>query len=79
MRSLKHLALVLSIAAGLGLPSAANAFSFSDWLRDFSTKVKTHKEPKSPPTHDRAVPEPTAALLFGLGAAAVAARTRKPR
>jgi hypothetical protein len=28
-------------------------------------------------TPDRAVPEPTAALLFGLGAAVVATRTRK--
>jgi PEP-CTERM motif len=32
---------------------------------------------EKPPTHEQSVPEPTAALLFGLGAAVVATRTRK--
>jgi hypothetical protein len=35
----------------------------------------SHEGKDCPP--DRAVPEPTAALLFGLGAAVVATRTRK--
>lgn len=37
---------------------------------------KNHRDNKDCPP-DRAVPEPTAALLFGLGAAVVATRTRK--
>jgi hypothetical protein len=43
--------------------------------RVYTTETQLPREGKDCP--DRAVPEPTAALLFGLGAAVVATRTRK--
>jgi hypothetical protein len=86
MKSLTRLGAVLVMAAALGIPSTASAFSLSDWLRDILRQISQHRNdrphwPHKPgkPRHDRAVPEPTAALLFGLGTVVVAARTRKPR
>jgi hypothetical protein len=88
MKSLTRLGMVLVIAAALGTPSTASAFSLSDWLRQLAQTIAQHRNdrpnwnwPHKPrkPRHERAVPEPTAALLFGLGTVVVAARTRKPR
>jgi hypothetical protein len=84
---MKRLGMVLAVAAALGIPSTAGAFSFSDWLKDLFGSYKEReyrpKWPKKDYEHttrpERAVPEPTAALLFGIGAAVVAARARKPR
>jgi hypothetical protein len=86
MKSLTRLGMVLVMAAALGTPSAASAFSLSDWLRHIVKQIASHRNdrpnwPYKPgkPRHERAVPEPTAALLFGIGTVVVAARTRKPR
>lgn len=84
MSSLKRLGMTLAVVAALGIPTSASAFSL-DWLKDLLGKFYKEREytpktyePKNP-RPERAVPEPTAALLFGLGAAAVAARARRPR
>jgi hypothetical protein len=86
MKSLTRLGMVLVMAATLGIPSTASAFSLSDWLRHIVQQIASHRNdrpnwPHKPrkPRHERAVPEPTAALLFGLGTVVVAARTRKHR
>jgi hypothetical protein len=87
MKSLTRLGMVLVMAAALGTPSTASAFSLSDLFRSIAQKIASHRNdrPHWPshkprkPRHERAVPEPTAALLFGLGTVVVAARTRKPR
>lgn len=87
MSSLKRLGMMLAVVAALGIPTTASAFSL-DWLKDLLGGYHKESEyrPKWPKTHkpktprpERAVPEPTAALLFGLGAAVVAARARKTR
>ena len=83
MSSLKRLGMMLTVAAALGIPTTASAFSF-DWLKDLFGGGYEYNKPYKPrtprtPRPERAVPEPTAALLFGLGAAVVAARARKPR
>lgn len=60
---------------------------WSQQIRDYRDNNQQHhynrphyQYPHGPRTHpDRAVPEPTAALLFGLGAVVVAQRSRKPR
>ena len=89
MQSLTRLGMVLVMAAALGIPSTASAFSLSDFFRGFIQKITQPRNdrphwnwPSSTPRtprHERAVPEPTAALLFGIGTVVVAARTRKPR
>jgi hypothetical protein len=95
MSSLKRLGIVLSLVAALGVPSTASALSISnlsdlkDLLLGWSQQLKEHKndwnwyKPRYPrneyPKPERGVPEPTAALLFGLGAVVVAARSRKSR
>ena len=88
MQSLTRLGMVLVMAAALGIPSTASAFSLSDFFRGFIQKITQPRNdrphwnwPSHPgkPRHERAVPEPTAALLFGIGTVVVAARTRKPR
>ena len=87
MKSLTRLGTVLVMAAALGIPSTASAFSLSSWLRSLAQQISSHKtnrphwpyhKPRTP-RHERAVPEPTAALLFGIGTVVVAARARKPR
>jgi hypothetical protein len=90
MSSLKRTGMVLAVVAALGVPTTASAFSFSSWLSSLFGSYKDRHErpkydwpkydwPKDGPRHEGAVPEPTAALLFGIGAAVVAARARKPR
>ena len=88
MKSLTRLGMVLVMAAALGIPSTASAFSLSDFFRGFIEKITKPRNdrprwdwPPKPrkPRHERAVPEPTAALLFGIGTVVVAVRTRKPR
>ena len=89
MKSLTRLGMVLVMAAALGVPSTASAFSLSDFFRSFIEKITKprndrprwdwSKDKPGKPRHERAVPEPTAALLFGIGTVVVAARTRKPR
>lgn len=88
MKSLTRLGMVLVMAAALGVPSTASAFSLSDFFRGFIEKITKPRNdrprwnwPHKPgkPRHERAVPEPTAALLFGIGTVVVAVRTRKPR
>ena len=65
MKSWKRMGMLTLVAAvaGLAMPSPSNA---GFWWR-----------PK--PRQERSVPEPGAAALFALGAAVVAARTRKSR
>ena len=98
MGSLKRLGIVLAVAAALGVPSTASAFSLG-WLKSFFNGLKErehqpHREwskwynhdhrdgdgcydkpndPKPPP----AVPEPTAALLFGAGLVVAGAASRR--
>ena len=93
MGSLKRMGMVLAVVAALGVPQTASAFSFSDWLGDFfkGLKERQHRDhdwtrdwprhdwPKPKPGPGPAVPEPTAALLFGIGTLVVASRTRKAR
>ena len=88
MKSLTRLGMVLVMAAALGVPSTASAFSLSDFFRSFIEKIAKPRNDRpswnwphrtGKPRHERAVPEPTAALLFGIGTVVVAARTRKPR
>ena len=80
MASLKRMGMVLGVVAALGIPSAASAFSLMDWLRDlFKPRTERPHWPYTRPNPSPSVPEPTAALLFGVGAALVAARARKSR
>jgi len=88
MSSLKRMGMVLAVVVALGVPQTASAFSFSGWLSEFFKALKErehrghdwtrdwprHDGPK--PRQEPAVPEPTAALLFGLGTLVVATRTR---
>lgn len=93
MSSLKRMGMVLALVAAVGFPSTASALSISnlsdlkDLLLGWSQQLKDHKndwqKPRYPkpkyPKAERGVPEPTAALLFGMGAIVVASRSRKPR
>jgi hypothetical protein len=89
MSSLKRMGMVLAVVVAVGVPQTASAFSFSDWLNHFFGKLKERENrdydwpkydwPKPRTNPDSAVPEPTAALLFGVGTLVVAARTRKRR
>jgi PEP-CTERM motif len=91
MRFLKRTGMVVLAAAALAVPSAASALSINgsnlhrlliswthqlqahrSWFRQY--RDYQHNTTKPP---ERSVPEPTAALLFGVGAALIAARTRK--
>jgi len=64
MKSWKRMGMFTLVLAALAMPSASNAGNFN-W--------------PSYPRPERSVPEPGAAALFALGAAVVAARTRKSR
>lgn len=92
MSSLKRMGMVLAVVVAVGVPQTASAFSFSSWLSSFfgGLKEREHRSydwkwndwsrnerPKPEPCP--AVPEPTAALLFGIGTLVVATRTRKVR
>ena len=93
MISMKRVGMVVALVAALGFPSAAGALSISnlsdlrDLLLGWSQQLKDQnpdwrytRYPRPRDTQpDRGVPEPTAALLFGLGVAVVAQRSRKQR
>jgi hypothetical protein len=90
MRLLKRAGMVVLAVAALSVPSAASALSISGgaWQRlliSWTHQLQAHRawfrqyryEHNTTTTPERSVPEPTAALLFGVGVALVAARTRK--